>query len=57
MLLKVSADELLGIEKPKGNAGAPSRKLARRVQQIEQLPQRDQQAIFRTIDAFLAKGG
>lgn len=55
-LMRVSTDELLGLEAQKRNGGAKNVKLARRIQQIEQLPQRDQQAIFRTIDAFISKG-
>ena len=53
-ILGVSAEELLGLEKTKGN-GAPvkNRRLARRLQEIEQLPRRDQQALLRTIDTFL----
>lgn len=53
-ILGVSAEELLGLEKNKGN-GAPikNRRLARRLQEIESLPKRDQQALLRTIDRFL----
>lgn len=53
-ILGVSAEELLGLEKTKGN-GAPvkNRRLARRLQEIERLPRRDQQALLRTIDTFL----
>jgi len=32
-----------------------SRKVLRRLEQIENLPRRDQDALLRTIDAFLAK--
>lgn len=55
-LLKVSADELLGVVKLKRNTSVGNSRAARRLQQIERLPQRDQQAIFRTIDAFLSRG-
>ncbi len=53
-ILGVSAEELLGLEKIKGN-GAPvkNRRLARRLQEIDRLPRRDQQALLRTIDRFL----
>lgn len=54
-LLGVSADELLGLETPRTSAGVRDRRLLRRIQQLERLPRRDQQAILRTIDAFLAK--
>ena len=51
----VSADELLGLEKPRSTAAVRDRRLLRRLQQLERLPRRDQQALIRTIDAFLAK--
>jgi transcriptional regulator with XRE-family HTH domain len=53
-ILGVSAEEILGTEKHKGN-GTPikNRRLLRRVQEIERLPRRDQQALLRTIDRFL----
>src|SRR5881397_2513563 len=55
-LLGVSADELLGLEKPRAGGGSvKNRRLLRRLQQLEKLPRRDQQALLRTIDAFLAK--
>ena len=51
------SDDLLGLEPAKKSEGTVgNRRLARRLQQIERLPRRDQQAILRTIDAFLAKG-
>ena len=51
-----SANEILGLE-PKGKSDAPikNRRLYRRVQAIDQLPKRDQEALLRTIDAFLSK--
>jgi len=55
-ILGVSADELLGVAKtPAGNAPMKNRRLYRQLQNIEKLPKRDQQALLRTIDAFLAK--
>ncbi len=54
-VLRVSADELLGLEKLKGNGAIKNRRLLRRLQDLERLPKRDQQALLRTIDAFLAK--
>lgn len=54
-LLGVSADELLGLEPTKDAGAGKNRRLARRLQEIEQLPARDQQAILRTLDAFLTK--
>ena len=58
-ILKVSADEILGLktDKKKGNGASKNRRLARRLQAIDQLPKRDQAALLRTIDAFLSKGG
>jgi len=38
----------------KKNAGE-HRRLLRRIQQIDNLPKRDQEALLRTIDAFLSK--
>lgn len=54
-ILHVSADELLGLSEPKGNGSIRNRRLLRRLQDLERLPKRDQQALLRTIDAFLAK--
>lgn len=51
-ILGVPAEELLGLEKRRAN-GTPNRRLLRRIQEIEQLPRRDQQALLRTIDRFL----
>ena len=55
-VLAVSADELLGIEKPARSPTVRNRQLLRRLQEIDRLPKRDQQALLRTMDAFLAKG-
>jgi len=52
--LEVSADELLGL-KNKPRQPLSSRRWIRRVQDIEKLSKRDQDALVRTIDAFLAK--
>ena len=54
-VLKSSADEILGLEKAKGNGQAPDRRFLRRIERLHQLSRRDQQAILGTIDAFLAK--
>lgn len=55
-ILAVSADEILGLTPLIDRTGAlKNRKLHRRLQQLDRLPQRDQQALLRTIDAFLAK--
>ena len=52
-ILRITPNELLGFKDPTERLPAPSRRLRRRLQEIEQLPKRDQQALLRTIDAFL----
>lgn len=55
-ILKISADEWLGLESTeRKNLSLKNQRLWRRVQQIEQFPRCDQEALLRTIDAFLAK--
>jgi hypothetical protein len=45
-----------GLEKSaRTNGPIRNRRLYRQLQNIEKLPKRDQQALLRTIDAFLAK--
>jgi transcriptional regulator with XRE-family HTH domain len=57
-ILGVSTDELLGFkETPTSTGGSRNRRLHRRLQEIEKLPRRDQQALLRTIEAFISKGG
>lgn len=60
-ILDASTDELLGIKaaaRPSGaNGQIENRRLYRRMQQIEQLPRRDQDALLRTIEAFISKTG
>ena len=57
-ILGVSADEILGVgASGRGNRAIKNRRLLRQVQQLEKLPKRDQQALLRTIDAFLSKAG
>lgn len=56
--LGVIADELLGLKKTAQEAGSVrNRRLRRSVQEIEKLPRRDQEALQRTIEAFLTKAG
>lgn len=57
-ILGVSADEILGLEKPSRAAGGSikNRRIFRQLRSIDRLPKRDQEALARTIDAFLAKG-
>lgn len=55
-VLGVTADELLGLKVGAASMGAiKNRRLLRRVQAIDQLSKRDQEALLRTIDAFLSK--
>lgn len=53
--LRVSADELLGLVPAKPGAVIRNRRLARRLQQIDKLSRRDQDAIVRTLEAFLER--
>ena len=56
LALDVSADEILGLSAPKIKNGAvKNRRLQRRLHDIDRLPKRDQDALIRTIDAFLGK--
>lgn len=52
-VLEVSTDELLRPQSGKKPGRKPSRKVLRRLEQIESLPQRKQDALLMTIDAFL----
>lgn len=55
-ILDISADDLLGINtKPKSNKDIKNRRLYRRLATIDTLPKRDQEALLRTIDAFVTK--
>jgi transcriptional regulator with XRE-family HTH domain len=55
--LDVSTDELLHPQVKKKSAKKPSLKLVRRMERIEKLPQRKQDALLTTIDAFLSTVG
>jgi transcriptional regulator with XRE-family HTH domain len=52
-ILAVSSEELLGLKKSPSNGSIRNRRLLRRLQEIDKLPRRDQQALLRTIDRFL----
>ena len=55
-VLGSSADEILGLEKlARTTTAIKNRRLYRQLQSIDRLPKRDQQALLRTIDAFLSK--
>jgi transcriptional regulator with XRE-family HTH domain len=53
--LQVSTDEILGLEPLSTKPDRPkTRRFVRRLLSIDKLPKRDQEALLRTIDAFLA---
>ncbi|MGH8275619.1 MAG: helix-turn-helix domain-containing protein [Steroidobacteraceae bacterium] len=55
-VLEVTSDELLGLgREARSRAGLKNRRLSRRLQAIDALPKRDQEALLRTIDAFISK--
>jgi len=51
----VSSDEILGLDELRATAPIKNKRLLRKLQQLEQLPRRDQEALLRTINAFLSK--
>lgn len=53
LVLGISLDELLHPKAKKLSARKPSRRVLRRLEQIERLPRRKQEALLTTIDAFL----
>lgn len=56
-ILGVSTDELLGFKREGNVKGIQNRRLNRRLVAIEKLNKRDQEALLRTIDAFVSKAG
>jgi transcriptional regulator with XRE-family HTH domain len=58
-ILRVSADQLLGIKPAKlGPDNAPKqRRLWKRFQRMESLPERDQRAVIRLISSLVASNG
>jgi transcriptional regulator with XRE-family HTH domain len=57
-VLRTSADELLGLSSARtarGTGPAPDRRFLRRLERLDRLSRRDQQALLNTIDAYLAK--
>lgn len=57
-ILNISTDALLGLKAgTKKNGTVKNRRLLRQVQPMEKLGKRDQQALLRTIEAFLSKAG
>ena len=53
-LLKVSADEILGLKDSAGDLATFDRRLLKRLREIETLSRRQKQALIRTLDDFLA---
>ncbi|MFQ5705684.1 MAG: helix-turn-helix domain-containing protein [Gemmatimonadales bacterium] len=51
--LNVSADELLGLKAAKEKASPKRARLLKRLQQVEKLPQSDQRAVLKFVDALL----
>ena len=57
-ILDVCADELLArTQYARATDPGKNRRLLRRLRELDQLPKRDQDAVMRTIDAFLSKAG
>jgi hypothetical protein len=54
-ILKVSADEILGLEQSRPTRAPRDRRLLRRLQDLDRLSKRDRDALMRTLDAFLSK--
>jgi transcriptional regulator with XRE-family HTH domain len=54
-ILRVSADEILGLEKTSTPRGPRDSAIARRLRDIDKLSKRDRDALARTIDAFLTR--
>ena len=55
-ILRVSVDEILGLDPMPLAKPVKDPRLHRRLKQIDRLPKRDREALLRTIDAFLSKG-
>ncbi len=53
--LKISTDELLGLQKIKSVVRMENASLWRKFKKIEHLPQKDQKALFQLLDALLKK--
>ena len=54
-ILCVTTDELLGVNGEEVKMPPQRRRFLSRLEKLEKLPERDQEALVRTIDAFLAK--
>jgi hypothetical protein len=56
-ILGATPNEMLGVEGRAAGVDPINQRFFRRVRAIDRLPRRDQEALLRTIDAFLAKAG
>jgi transcriptional regulator with XRE-family HTH domain len=54
-ILRVSADEILGLERRPPVRGPRDHAIARRLRDIDRLSKRDRDALARTIDAYLGR--
>lgn len=54
-ILRVSADEILGLQKDAPAGGPRDSAIARRLRDIEKLSKRDRDGLAPTIDAFIAR--
>jgi transcriptional regulator with XRE-family HTH domain len=54
-VLGVTADELLGLQKERANGRPLQRRFLRRLQRIDDLPEDEQRALLKTLDAFLER--
>jgi transcriptional regulator with XRE-family HTH domain len=52
-VLGVSADEMLGLQRPKAERASSNQRLWRRFRQVELLPPRERKELFSVIDAFI----
>jgi transcriptional regulator with XRE-family HTH domain len=57
LALEVTTDELLGLQPRAVRSQKPSRKILRRLEQIEKLPQAQQAILLKTIDTFIKAAG
>jgi transcriptional regulator with XRE-family HTH domain len=57
LALEVTTDELLGLQPRAVRSRKPSRKILRRLEQIEKLPQAQQAILLKTIDTFIKAAG
>jgi transcriptional regulator with XRE-family HTH domain len=54
-ILRVTTDEILGLQPSKKTELPKDRRILRRLQDIDRLSKRDREALVRTLDAYLSK--